>query len=351
MTARRFRHGLVLGKFYPFHAGHSHLIRKALMESERVTVQVLGSSVESLSMEERADWIRQEHPTARIVTALDDAEVDFDSEEAWVEHMRVIEACLDEPVHAVFTSDRYGGELARRLGAVWVRIDPGRRENPISGRDIRPDVAASWHLLPSSTREGLVRRVVVLGAESTGSTTLARDLAQRFGTSWVPEYGREHSETRVGGLETPWRPDEFDLIVDRQIASEREAARRSPSPLLVCDTDVLATALWFERYLGTFPGHLLEQAAAHRPILYVLTGDEIPFVQDGLRDGEHIRHRMQQRFREVLAAQEVPWIEVHGDRTERTDAAAAAIAPALSASLHFSPPLEARGEDTDSLNS
>lgn len=86
-----------------------------------------------------------------------------------------------------------------------------------------------------------------------------------------------------------------------------------PKPLLICDTDVLATALWHERYVGEPAPRILERAAAHQLALYILTGDEIPFVQDGLRDGEDIRHDMQQRFRDALSAQSVPWIEVRGN--------------------------------------
>lgn len=342
MSRRSYRHGLVLGKFYPFHAGHAHLIRTATAACERVTVQVLASRVESLPLEERMDWIRQEHPTAHVVGDFDEAEVDFDSPSAWDEHMVVIRRLLDGPVDAVFSCDDYGAELARRLDAAWEQVDPGRVVNPIRGREIRRDLAAGWHLLPTSTRAGLARRVVILGAESTGTTTLATDLAAHFGTSWVPEYGRTWSAIRPGGLAAPWRADEFDLIVERQVALEREAARRAPTPLLVCDTDVLATALWFERYLGEPAPHLLARAAEHRPDLYVLTGAEIPFVQDGLRDGEHIRHAMQERFRATLAAQPVPWLEVRGTRDERVATAAAAIDGVLAERLRFAPPLEER---------
>jgi len=338
-------HGLVLGKFYPFHSGHSHLIRQAQRQSDRVTVQVLGASVESIPLDVRADWIRESHPGVRVAAAMDDAPVDFDSESAWDEHMAVIEALLDGPVDTVFSCDAYGGELARRLDARWVRIDEGRRINPVSGTAIRADVAAHWHELAPAVRAWLTARVVVLGAESTGSTTLAAALAERIGTLWVPEYGREHSVTREGGLTAPWQSPEFDLIVDRQIALETQALRAVPLPVLVCDTDVLATALWHERYVGTTAQRLFDAAAAHRPLLYVLTGDEIPFEQDGMRDGEHIRHDMQQRFRDVLAGQPVPWIEVRGGVPERVDAAASALAPLLAEHLRFALPLEARPVD------
>ena len=342
MPDARFAHGLVLGKFYPLHTGHTHLIRTALRQSKTVTVQLLGATVESIPLETRADWIRQEHPTARLVTAIDDAEVDFESPTAWAEHMILIESLLDEPVDAVFSSDEYGAELARRLGAEWVQVDPGRRTNPISGTAIRADVDRNWSDLPASVRESLVQRVVVLGAESTGSTTLAEAIATDEGTIWVPEYGREYSEVRDGGLIAPWRSDEFDLVVDRQLELERTAARRAPRALLICDTDVLATAVWHERYVGEGAPRILARAAEHPPVLYILTGDEIPFVQDGMRDGEHIRSSMQQRFRDVLAAQAVPWIEVRGSVDERVAAARPAITEAVSAALTFADPLEVR---------
>src|SRR5665213_2690218 len=98
MPEGRFRHGLIVGKFYPLHVGHSHLIRSALAQCDNVTVELLGASVESIPLEVRADWIRREHPQATLVSALDDAPVDFESAVAWDEHMAVIEDLLDTPV-------------------------------------------------------------------------------------------------------------------------------------------------------------------------------------------------------------------------------------------------------------
>ncbi|MWB98986.1 AAA family ATPase [Agromyces seonyuensis] len=341
-AAPRYAHGLVIGKFYPFHVGHANLIRSAIRACERVTVEVLGSRVESIPLQARADWVREEHPGARVVAAYDESPVDFGSEAAWRAHTALIARLADGPVDAVFTSDEYGAELARRLGADWVQVDPGRAANPVSGSAIRADLAGHWHELGAAARAGLAARVVVLGAESTGTTTLAGDLAAALGTGWVPEYGREHSVAREGGLDAPWRSDEFDLIVDRQIALEDAALRRIPAPVLVCDTDVLATAIWHERYVGAPAPRLLARAAAHRPALYVLTGDDIPFVQDGTRDGEHLRHGMQERFRAVLAYAGVPWLEVRGARDARLAAALSAVRRMLAERHAFATPLEGR---------
>lgn len=334
-----FRHGLVLGKFYPLHAGHSHLISTATQACESVTVQVLASSVESIPVQTRAAWIREDHPDVTVRTAIDDAPIDYESAAVWDQHMRIIESLLDTPADAVFTSDAYGEELARRLGATWVQVDPGRTERPVSGTAIRADLAAHWGELSDAVRADLAARVVVLGAESTGTSTLAQAVASALGTGLVGEYGREYSLTRPGGLAATWTSPEFQRIVDGQLAWERAALRRTPTPVLVCDTDVLTTALFHEHYLGVPAPWIVSQAAAHLPALYVLTGDEIPFVQDQTRASERGRHAMQERFREELTDCGVPWVEVSGSVPERVEQALAAITRVVPPRLAIAPPL------------
>jgi NadR type nicotinamide-nucleotide adenylyltransferase len=326
MSAARHGHGLVIGKFYPFHAGHQALVRAATSSCDRVTVEVMAHVVESIPVDVRVGWVQAEHPTARVVAAPDDHEVDFDSPEVWDLHMKVIESHLDGPVDAVFTSDAYGEEMARRLGATWVQVDPGRASTPISGTAVRADVAGSWWALPTPVRAWFTKRVVVLGAESTGTTTLADALGAHYATTVVPEFWREWTGRRPGGLTAPWHTAELDLVAHEQASLEDAAAAAAPRPLLVCDTDVLATALWHERYVGR-PSPSVRALADGRPAaaLYVLTGDEVPVVQSGLHDGEHGRAWMQARLREELAARGVPWIEVRGSRDERLSVATTAV--------------------------
>lgn len=167
-----------------------------------------------------------------------------------------------------------------------------------------------------------VNRVCVLGAESTGTTTLCQDLAGHYGCDWVPEYGRQFCAERSGDI--GWSTMDFEHIARRQLSDEAAAAReaaRAGSRLLVCDTDALATAVWHERYLATRSAAVERMAAGRSYALYILTGDDIPFVQDGTRDGEHVRGWMTARFRQALAAQDTPWIEVRGSRAERVLAA------------------------------
>ena len=331
-------HGLVIGKFYPPHAGHHHVIRTALRECSRVTVEVLAASVESIPLSSRVDWLREEHPTARVVGTIDDAEVDYQSEAAWQAHLGPIGSLLDAPVDVVFGSEDYGRELARRLGARWRPVDTARITHPVSGTAVRADLGRHWHELASAVRAGLAARIVVVGAESTGTTTLSSALAERVGAAWVPEYGREYSLIRRGGPFASWLAEEFEFIAGRQQQLQRQAARTTPVPMVVSDTDVLTTALFRERYLGS-TGTLLDRALADPPDLYLLTGDEIPWEADDTRDGRDIRQHMQQRFREVLAGQHTPWVELRGTAAERLARAIPLVESAVAVRGRFAAPL------------
>lgn len=165
-----------------------------------------------------------------------------------------------------------------------------------------------------------ILRVCVVGAESTGTTTLARELAAHYQTLWVPEYGRLYTERlREGGINTfvyHWRTEEFVHIAKQQQKDEDEMARKA-NRVLFCDTDALATAIWHQRYVGTWSEEVDQIASRRRYDLYLLTNCDIPFEHDGVRDGQHIRPWMTQRFTEELTTRGLPWVLVKGGREER----------------------------------
>ncbi len=183
-----------------------------------------------------------------------------------------------------------------------------------------------------------LKRVCVVGAESTGTTTLAQQLAAHYHTEWVPEYGREYSERLAAeGMDLwhyRWRSEEFTHIARVQLEREDAAAEELETkdssaeeihPVLICDTDALATAIWHERYMGERSPEVESMARGRHYDLYILTGCEIPFVQDGIRDGENIRQWMTGRFEEELERENRHWIKVSGTPEERLQAAIAAV--------------------------
>ncbi|MEU2631114.1 AAA family ATPase [Kitasatospora sp. NPDC007106] len=352
----RFAHGLVIGKFYPPHAGHHFLIRSAADACERVTVVVMAAACESVPLADRVAWIREHwagEPHVAVAGIADDLPVDYGSDEAWAGHVALMREAVAAappapPVDAVFSSEPYGTELARRFDAAPVLLDVPRDTFAVSGTKVRADPVGHWDDLEPPVRAWFARRVVVLGAESTGTTTLSRDLAAALrgrggphaATRWVPEYGREltaaklavaRGRARPGGpvpsvFDLEWTDADFELVGRRQNEAEQRAARCG-GPVLVCDTDTLATTVWQERYRGRATGPVRRLAAGMPPrALYLLTSDDgVAFDDDGLRDGEHLRPWMTGRFREVLTAGAVPWIELRGDRVERLQRALTAV--------------------------
>ncbi|WP_327734772.1 AAA family ATPase [Streptomyces nojiriensis] len=354
---RRHGHGLVLGKFYPPHAGHHHLVRTAQDQCERLTVLVCAASVESVPLADRVAWMREAHPGAEVVGAVDDIPVDLHDPEIWEAHMAVFRGAVPGRVDAVFTSEEYGSELARRFGAEEVLVDRERTLFPVSGTAVRKDPAGSWEFLGPAVRAALTRRVVVLGAESTGTTTLSRALADHYRrrggvwakTGWVAEYGRRYSEEKLAAAraadpaaswaDVSFASREFPVIARRQDADEEQAARLG-SPVLFCDTDSFATAIWHERYLGGRNAEVERIADLTRRDLYLLTDHaDVPFEDDGLRDGEHLRPWMTERFRAELERTGRRFLVVRGDRAARLEVAVRAVDALLAEGWHFTDPL------------
>ena len=223
----------MIGKFYPPHAGHHGLVRAAAVAAERVTVVVMAASVESLSLADRVAWMREIHaPDVNVsVTGIaDDFPVDMNSDAIWQAHVDLMKQAVagitNEPVDAVLTPEAYGDELARRFDARLLPAPP--RLGYTSGTLARADVAAQWRWLEPCVRAHLALRVVLVGAESTGKTTLAAEIAARlrerggaFGAvEWVGEVGRDATAAKIeaagehaSATEISWdTPDFLSLI-------------------------------------------------------------------------------------------------------------------------------------------
>jgi HTH-type transcriptional regulator, transcriptional repressor of NAD biosynthesis genes len=308
--------GLVIGKFLPPHRGHKLLIQTAIEQSEQVVVIVCAKPTDPIPGELRGKWLAEIHPSARVMV-IDDRYDENDSR-VWADNTL---RWLGRVPDAVFTSEDYGDRYAELMGSKHIMVDKPRGLVPISGTAVRSDPYVNWDFIEPPVRGWFAKRVCVLGAESTGTTTLAKALAEHLQTARVEEYGREYSAVKLAKNDPDWRAEEFTAIAEEQTRREDWAACQA-NRLLICDTNTLATVLWHRRYMGRHSQAVAEIASRGKCDLYLLTGDEIPFVQDGLRDGEHIRHEMHGWFEEALAAQRVPWHVVRGRPEERLNRAA-----------------------------
>jgi HTH-type transcriptional regulator, transcriptional repressor of NAD biosynthesis genes len=317
---------LVLGKFLPPHAGHRFLAEEARRHADEVIVLLLAHPAEPIPVDVRHRWLEELVPWATVRSGVADHPIDYADPavyDLWAATIR--EVIGRESVDVLLTSEpAYGDMTAERLGARHVLVDPERRRVPVSATAIRADPYANWAYLSPGVRAWYAKRVCLLGAESTGTTTMARRLADIFDTVWVPEYGREYSVPKDARGEA-WTTAEFVHIARRQQALEDEAAREA-NRILFCDTDALATAIWHEQYLGGRAPEVEAIARSRTYDLTFLTAADIAWVQDGDRNSDAVRQRMQRRFEEELRARPEPVVELRGTVEARTTTAVAAIA-------------------------
>lgn len=172
-------------------------------------------------------------------------------------------------------------------------------------------------------RQSNCLKVVLFGPESTGKTTLARSLAAHFKTTWAPEYMRTY-------LEEKWRVSQLKIskkdlipIAQGQINTENKAAALA-NKVVFCDTNLLEIQTYCEYYYHGFcPSVIKKAAATHTYHLYLLTGIDVPWEQDNLRDRPDDRLKMFCNFESQLKRYNLPYFTLRGSKKDRLSTAIA----------------------------
>ncbi|MEW5725082.1 MAG: AAA family ATPase, partial [Thermodesulfobacteriota bacterium] len=288
--------GLILGKFLPPHLGHQYLGDFALNYVDRLTIVVGTLAAEPIPGKVRYAWVREMFPRAEVLHLTDEnpqyPEEHPDFWRIWHDSLRRL---LPEGPDHVFASEDYGFKLAEILGARYVPVDHARELVPITGTDIRRDPLGHWEFIPPVVRPWFVRRVCIIGPESTGKTVLAARLARHFHTVWVSEYARGLLALKNNQVDC----EDFDRIGLGQAASE-EALARQANRVLICDTDLLTTTIWADRLFGRCPEWLKIEAERRRYDLYLLADVDCPWVDDPQRFLPQERREFFERCRREL---------------------------------------------------
>ena len=166
--------------------------------------------------------------------------------------------------------------------------------------------------------------VTVTGSESTGKTTLARDLATHFRTVWVPEYSREYADEKTATTGAPLDAGDVEPIARGQIAAEDRGLAAAPG-LLILDTDLVSTTIYARHYYGACPAWIDDAARARRADLYLLCDIDVPWIADAVRDSSRVREPMHARFVRALEALGAPVVTIRGSWGERLAMAIAAV--------------------------
>ncbi|RSK41809.1 AAA family ATPase [Mangrovimonas spongiae] len=160
-------------------------------------------------------------------------------------------------------------------------------------------------------------KVVLFGPESTGKTTLSKQLARHYNSVWVPEYAREYLQNKWNEERKTCEPEDLLPIAVGQMALENKLATKTNS-VLICDTDLLETKVYSEAYYSGDCDPLLEKYALKNTYhIYFLTYIDIPWEKDDLRDKPNERERMFKAFENALKKYNRPYVLLKGSKTER----------------------------------
>ncbi|WP_289047685.1 ATP-binding protein [uncultured Psychrobacter sp.] len=167
-----------------------------------------------------------------------------------------------------------------------------------------------------------VFNVTILGAESTGKTTLCRDLAAHFGSPWVPEYMRTYLQVKWDNEQLTCTWDDLLPIAQGQIDLENKLAKQAAqlpddNRYLFCDTSLFELMVYANWYYGDCPDALSQAALTHHYDLILLTEVDIPWVADDLRDSPHQREDISAYFASQLTHHHKAFRRIGGDRDER----------------------------------
>lgn len=168
-------------------------------------------------------------------------------------------------------------------------------------------------------------KVVLFGPESTGKTSLSKQLARHYNTVWTPEFAREYLQKKWNNERKTCEADDLIPIAIGQMKLENKLAKKADK-VLICDTDLLETKVYSQEFYGDFVDEELNAAASENQYdLYLLTYIDTPWEEDDLRDRPEQRLEMFNAFEKALKDHNRTYILLKGDRDIRLKNATEAI--------------------------
>jgi NadR type nicotinamide-nucleotide adenylyltransferase len=178
-----------------------------------------------------------------------------------------------------------------------------------------------------------MKKIVIIGPESTGKSTLCEKLASHYQTVWVKEYAREYllKNGTDYSFENLLDVARGQLAGEESVINNWEAANHQPSTInhqpAFIDTDMYVMKVWCEFVFEKCHHWILNRIVERKYDLYLLCNTDTPWVKDELREYPDlvIRQKLYQHYKDIMVNQDVPWIDICGNYDERLEKAIAAV--------------------------
>ncbi len=313
--------GMVLGKFLPPHRGHQYLVDFARHYVDELTVIVGTLEEEAIPGALRYQWMKEAFPSVQVVHLTDEnPQTPEEHPDFWQIWRQSIRKFIPQGPDYVFASEDYGFRLAKELGAAYVPVDQQRELLPISGTALRNSPMTNWQYLLPVARPYFAKRICIFGPESTGKSTLTRDLAHHYETCHVGEYAR----SLLIALNNEFTEEDFHTIARGHQASE-DALALQANRLLFVDTDLIITTLWAHVFYKRCPKWIEEAADRRTYDLYLVTDVDVPWVKDPQRFLPDERQSFLDQCIHELERRERPYVRLSGTWEERLKRACSAV--------------------------
>lgn len=324
---KKYKHGMVLGKFYPPHNGHLYLIEEAIKQCYRVTIFLCTQPSESIDADIRYNWmsdiIQKKGWDVTFIHIKDELPqhpdpLDLDNfYDIWCNEVNSRVHDLD----VVFTSEKYGDEFAEYLGVEHVLIDLPRLTHSVSVTSIRSNPIENWEHIPDVVKPYFKKKIVIVGPESTGKTILTNKLAKYFGGDIIREYGREFTNNKPA---TKMNIKDFETIAEIHKSKIDDVITNGDNPLIFIDTEAITTYLFGGLYLGkhNFSSEKIVDIIFDQIFDLILLCDiDVPWVDDGTRDFPNKRKEHLKDIKNALKMFEFDYKIIRGNYDERFELA------------------------------
>ena len=289
------------------------LIQRALDTCDVVYIVVDNIMDEVIPVARRIKWVRQQYPTAVVLTQRHPLPQDPSETplfwDIWREELLRL---LPHPIDAVFASEQYGARLAKELSADFVMVDHDRLTVPVSATLIRQDIIGQWQNLAPAAQNDLRKVICVYGPESTGKSTLTKQLAGHYQMPYVEEYAKQVIEAKNGDICF----EDMEQIVRGHFRAVMEA-RRQNTPLLFVDTDAIISKLWSNELFGKESPIIEEHIARQHFDHYLLLDIDLPWVDDIHRYRPDERESFFRKCEEQLVARGKSYTVIRGKNQQR----------------------------------